>query len=213
MSRRVLIDAMNVIRANPSLLKVEDRRGIAAARQELLRLCGEHVERAGRGAEYTIVFDGADSGATDVDAAGALLIIYAGERTADEVIIEKAEDARALGHEAWVISNDAEVCAAGTHAMRSEEFYEALISRPPSPAPSSRSEMAKRLVEHLVAAGHLPRNAAADANLIDDLTAHLDYYALGEAPAQRWPSGWRRSCASAPASRPIPIRRSWCTAS
>jgi len=176
MSRRVLIDAMNVIRTNPSLARVEDELGNAAARRELLRLCGEYIAREGGGAEYAIVFDGGDSGLDDAAGLGLMVVICSGEKTADEIIIEKAEDARALGHEAWIVSNDAEVRAAGTHAIRAEDFYDELLRRPVLRESDSKNEQAKRLVAHLVAAGHLPSNAVSDAGLAADLARHLEYY-------------------------------------
>jgi predicted RNA-binding protein with PIN domain len=184
MSRRVYVDAMNVIRTNPSLARVEDERGNIAARRELLRLCREYLAREGGSAEYTVVFDGGDSGLDDAEDSGSLVVICSGEKTADEIIIEKAEDARALGHEAWIVSNDAEVRAAGTHTIRSEDFYDDLIRRPTPREPESQDELAKRLVAHLVAAGHLPSNAASNSGLAADLARHLEYYS-GAMPRQK----------------------------
>jgi predicted RNA-binding protein with PIN domain len=187
-ARRVFVDALNVIRANPSLAKLEDERGTPAACRELLRLCRDYVTRAGAGAEFAIVFDGRDADGGDVGASAAFLTLYAGERTADAVIIEKADDARALGIDVWIVSNDAEVRAAAAHAIRSEEFYEDLTRRPPAREPRAErgpAERAQRLVAHLAEAGHLPPRAAADAALVADLAAHLDYYSLGEPHVQK----------------------------
>lgn len=185
MSRRVFIDAMNVIRSDPSLARIEDKHGSAAAKRELMRLIRLYMEREGSDAEHTVVFDGMDSNPMEVESAGMLHVIYSCERTADEVIIEKADDARALGHEAWIVSNDAEVCSAGTQTIRSEEFYETLIHRRAPREPVAKNDLAKRLVAHLVAAGRLPSNATNDSGLVADLARHLEYYLQGTVSAQK----------------------------
>ena len=113
-----------------------------------------------------------------------LLVICSGEKTADEIIMERAGDARAVGQEAWIVSNDAEVRAAGTHTIRSEDFYDDLIRRPLPREPESQDELARRLVAHLIAAGQLPSNAVSDSGLIADLARHLEYYS-GAMPLQK----------------------------
>ncbi len=174
MARRVFVDAMNLIRGEPSLARLEDTQGPAAARRALLRLCRDYIARSGDDNEYIIVFDGGDDNSNESLDDPALLVRYAGERSADEVIIEQATDAQALGYQAWVVSNDNEVRAAGSHVVRPEVFYEALIRRPPPTAPVSRDILARRLVAHLAARGHVP--TAADDGLVSVVKDLLDYY-------------------------------------
>ena len=185
MAKRIFIDGMNVIRCNLSLARLEETRGNDASRRELLRLLKGLMEREGAGAEWTVVFDGALRGPGDKESEGALTVIFSGERTADELIVEAAADSVALGHETHIVSNDAEVRCDGGRAVRSEEFYEELIRRPPKRKSADKGDLAGKIVAGLVRSGHLPPPAAGDARLLSELTSTLEYFSHGRVQSNK----------------------------
>jgi predicted RNA-binding protein with PIN domain len=182
--KRNFIDGYNVIRCNVPLAALEERAGNAAARDELIRLVRKYIERAGD-AEWTIVFDGRGDGPGDKTRSGPLLCVFSESRTADEIIVESAADAAALGHEVVIVSNDAGVRCEGAAPMRSEDFYDELIRRPQIIPAREDESTAGALIAHLVGAGHLPRGCAADDALRADLAAQLEYFSHGNVPPNK----------------------------
>jgi hypothetical protein len=204
MARRIYIDANNVIRGNVSLDKIEEQQGSVAAGRHLLRLVRELAKRAGGRAEWIVVFDGPSDDAAAPGADSAVQAIFAEGRSADEIIVEMANDAVAVGHEVAIVSNDAEVRADGASAMRAEEFYAELISRephrepklpltayeellrrPPAPDPAGDADAARRLIVRLVELGFLPASAIRDPGLVGELARELLRCAIDNLPPQK----------------------------
>ena len=188
MPGRIFIDAMNVIRSNPSLARLEEKSGNRAAQLELIRLVRQYAERRD-GTDCTLVFDGPATAAIEANPGRSTLIIYSEDEKADQVIIRLAQDAVALGYGTLIVSNDAEVRAEGANFMRAEQFYEILLRRPApkneispeaefyeqwfqsaaSRAPEGLDEIARRLIATLVENRLLPASMIGDQRLKAEL--------------------------------------------
>jgi predicted RNA-binding protein with PIN domain len=204
MAHRVFIDALNVVRGNVSLAKLEERRGLGAAQRELLRLVRDHVRHREDRTEWIVVFDGTADEYAEFASDEAILVLFSEDRSADEIIVERANDALALGHQTWIVSNDAEVRADGALATRAEDFYADLVRVAPSREPANAARIyeemtrhasaedvgpatdaGRRLIARLVERGHLPASAATDARLADDLARELARLSVRGIPAQK----------------------------
>ncbi len=204
MTRRVFIDAMNVIRSNISLAKSEQSQGSVAEGRKLLHLVREYSRRTGEQAEWVVVFDGPSDDSAEKDDNKSVQAIFSEERSADEIILEMAVDAVAVGHEVVIVSNDAEVRVEGAPAMRVEDFYADLIHQPPpretevatetyedlmrsrfAEELAAKAEVGRRLIAGLVELGHLPTSAAHDARLGNDLLQEIDVCSTRHLPLQK----------------------------
>ncbi|MCZ7584628.1 MAG: NYN domain-containing protein [Deltaproteobacteria bacterium] len=171
---RYFIDGTNVIRTNLSLAKIETERGGEAAREALLRL----IERrsSNSDADWTVVFDGGRTGAADVERRGDLTIRYAWDRSADEIVLEDARNALAVGAETIVVSSDQALHLRGAHAVLAQDFYEDLLrKKAPSPARADAGAGA-RLLAYLAERGVVDEKTARDAALGAALSGQLDYF-------------------------------------
>ena len=120
---------MNFIRGNLSLEKIEREQGVLAAKRQCLLLLTDYARRHDGVDEWVVVFDGPDDEATDVAYPESLYTIYGEDRSADEIIRERAFDALAVGDAVAIVSNDREVRIEGAAHTRVEEFYATLIRR------------------------------------------------------------------------------------
>lgn len=204
MARRVFVDAMNVIRCNLLLARFEDDHGSVAAGRELLRLVGGLAQRVGGHTEWIVVFDGPSDEGAPADADGLVLAVFGEGRSADEIIVERVEDALAVGHEAVIVSNDTDVRVEGASDMSSQEFYDGLVSLPPPvekqiPGETYEDQMQSRaaqetagkadalrgLLARLVELGHLPAAAAGDVDLARDLAREIERGRAAHLPLQK----------------------------
>ena len=117
---RIIIDAYNVIRTNPESKRIEEQQGNLQARSWLVNMCRDAVRN---GEEWVLVFDGAGEAAAEKINAGSLMVRYSAPRTADEVIRELGEDARALKIPARIISSDSEVQVSGCEQRTAYHFW------------------------------------------------------------------------------------------
>ncbi len=160
---RIIIDAYNVIRTNPESKRIEDQQGNLQAREWLLNLCRDAVRN---GEEWILVFDGAGAAAAEKINAGSLMVRYSAPRTADEVIRELGEDARALKIPARIISSDREVQVSGCEQQDSASFLEFLKKRKVKgerPKAPSKKDIAEKILKTLAdkkhaAAGNISNN-------------------------------------------------------
>lgn len=133
-SRIVLIDGYNVIHRGASLRRELDR-GLAPAREALIRLCRERRSREGGGVEYRIVFDGKSAVVGDRAGclAGTSVVFTRDGQTADEAILACLRESKP--EIAWVVvSDDREVTgnakAHGADIMSAGEFCGGGVRRP-----------------------------------------------------------------------------------
>jgi predicted RNA-binding protein with PIN domain len=183
MPERFLIDGTNLIRGNPSLDKLERLEGSHASRERLIELV---KAMANRGEErfWLIVFDG--PGDVDAERRDRVDVRYSGGQTADELIMEAARNALAVGAKATIVSSDNELTIDGAQTIKSQDFYDELVSFAKAPPKEDDStQKALRIIEYLIEKGDLPSGALKDSNRIRDLAQHLDYYSQGEISSQK----------------------------
>ncbi len=186
MAAIILIDAWNFVRTTPSLAKIEERDGNAAARQTLIEQVREAAERESPDVAWELVFDGASDHAGSIERVGRVTVIWCAPRSADEVIVERARDSVALGRKTLIVSNDREVRAPGAEAMWTVDFHEHLLQREPifesavAPKKSARGRAPTggALATFLVERGHL-KDADRTAKLEADLKHWIDYVKIG----------------------------------
>ncbi|MBZ0273270.1 NYN domain-containing protein [bacterium] len=178
MTCRFIIDGMNVIRTSPTLWRVEERKGIAAAQEEFLRLVRRHAQRR-PDVEWIVVFDGYG----EIGLEGGVECVFAHPRTADEAIVDAAIDAVAVGADVVIVSTDHAVRADGAAYLTSQEFYEDLIRRDaPPPRVADETQWACELLSVLEQKGHLRPEAGANGALVAELARQLEYLGRGRPP-------------------------------
>src|SRR5689334_22299518 len=128
-----LVDGYNAIRRWPELAAAESR-GLEAGREALCALLSRAANASGD--QFTVVFDGAQSGGTGHGGFGVRVVFSSARESADHVIARMAADAGA------VVSSDREVqraaARAGAVVVSADEFLariERLVrhtSAPPS---------------------------------------------------------------------------------
>jgi predicted RNA-binding protein with PIN domain len=181
---RIIIDAYNVIRTNPESKRIEDQQGNLQARSWLVNMCKDAVRN---GEEWVLVFDGAGAAAAEQTNAGNLVVRYSAPRTADEVIRELGEDARALKIPARIISSDSEVQVSGCEQQDSASFLEFLKKRKAKgerPKAPSKKDIAEKILKTLADKKHAAAGNISN-NLKDGLIELISYLYARELTAQK----------------------------
>ena len=119
-----LVDGYNVIRREPDLAGAEER-GLHAGRAALLRMVGDAARRSGE--RFTVVFDGAPTGAPSASPGQVEVVFSRPPQKADDVLMSLA---RRLREAAVVVTSDRAVQdaarRAGSTAVTAEDFVAAL---------------------------------------------------------------------------------------
>ena len=181
---RIIIDAYNVIRTNPESKRIEDQQGNLQARSWLVNMCKDAVRN---GEEWILVFDGAGAAAAEQTNAGSLMVLYSAPRTADEVIRELGEDARALKIPARIISSDSEVQVSGCEQQDSASFLEFLKKRKEKgerPKAPSKKDIAEKILKTLADKKHAAAGNISN-NLKNGLVELISYLYARELTAQK----------------------------
>ena len=181
---RIIIDAYNVIRTNPESKRIEDQQGNLQARSWLVNMCKDAVRNS---EEWILVFDGAGAAAAEQTNAGSLMVRYSAPRTADEVIRELGEDARALKIRARIISSDSEVQVSGCEQQDSASFLEFLKKRKAKgerPKTPSKKDIAEKILKTLADKKHAAAGNISN-NLKDGLVELISYLYARELTAQK----------------------------
>ncbi len=182
MPERFLIDGTNLIRSNPSLDKLERIEGSHASRERLIELVKAMADREKK-RFWLIVFDG--PGDVDAERRDRVDVRYSGAQTADELIMEAARNALAVGAKVIIVSSDNELTIDGAQTIKSQDFYDELVSFTKAPKEDDSTQKALRMIEYLIEKGNLPSGILKDSKRIRDLAQHLDYYSQGEMSSQK----------------------------
>ena len=184
---RIIIDAYNVIRTNPESKRIEEQQGNLQARSWLVNICKDAVRNS---EEWILVFDGAGAAAAEQTNAGNLMVRYSAPRTADEVIRELGEDARALKIPTRIISSDSEVQVSGCEQMDSASFLEFLKKRKikgERPKAPSKKDIAEKILKTLAEKRHIAIDKVSN-NLKDALIELISYLYSRETTPQKMAS-------------------------
>ena len=181
---RIIIDAYNVIRTNPEGKHIEDLQGNLQAREWLFNMCRDAVRKD---EEWILVFDGAGTSVAEELNVGSLMVRYSAPQTADEIVRELGENARALKIPTRIISSDSEVQVAGCEQQDSASFLEFLKKRkvkgerPKSP---SKKDIAENILKTLAERKHIAAGSVSNT-LKDGLVELISYLYARNITAQK----------------------------
>lgn len=174
MMKLFLIDAYNVIRHSPSLALFENRNGTPPTVKHFVELCKKAIPDA---EHWIVVFDGPGDPQVIQGKNNKLEVLFSGEISADEIIIDKARYALAQGVITSIASTDFAVYEPGVEKISAYDFYDLLMTRPAAMQETSPGEItAPLIIDEMKKAGHLPATAKADRRLIAGIRKILEYY-------------------------------------
>ena len=167
-----LIDAYNIIRSNPTLAAFEQKQGTPATVNHFVDLCRQ-VQPPDE--QWIVFFDG--PGQVQAFEEPAMEVLFSGELTADELIIDKARYLLSQGKEVVIASSDFDLYEKGAQKNNAYEFYDRLMTRPAQaavdqPVPVNPADV----LVFLKNAGHLPADYEPPTPLVSELAQVLEYF-------------------------------------
>lgn len=170
----VLIDALNVIRSNLPLARMEEREGSPAVVDHFVSLC-MRVRPANE--QWVVVFDGPDGPNAAAHRDEGIEVLFSGALQADDLIVDRARYALSQGRSVTVASSDAALAEQGATILSAYDFFDLLATRPRPATPEATPKMEPlALLDGLIRAGHLPPGYTPPDSLARQIEQVLDYY-------------------------------------
>lgn len=173
-SKMFIIDALNIIRHNPSLRSLEDAEGSRIVEEHFIKMCQKGIAA---GEYWFVVFDGPGDDRLFELSDRTLEIRFSQQIKADELIKDRARFMKSKGRQVIVATSDLELHTESDEVFSAFEFYDRLVSKPRKivnldVSPISSTEILNALADK----GHINKSFCKSPNLARAVEDILDYF-------------------------------------